>query len=99
MRKHHPSSSAQGLAHTLRVGLPVLSLLLIAVAHLYGYTYSDGTALCTDHAEQLTESELALLNENGPEYAVYSWEELHSDLVCDVPGCGVILSAEVEVQQ
>lgn len=58
---------------------------------VYGYTYSNGTALCAKHAEQRALAELEALNENGPEYAVYSWEELHSDLVCDVPGCGIIL--------
>jgi hypothetical protein len=52
-----------------------------------GYTYSDGTVLCATHATDTRDPG----NETGHAYAIYSWEEAHSDVVCDVEGCGVIL--------
>jgi hypothetical protein len=54
---------------------------------VFGYTYSNGFALCANHATDTTDAG----NESGYAYAVYNWLELHSDLVCDVPGCGIIL--------
>ena len=63
---------------------------------VYGYVYSNGTALCADHAAQLDPQDLTSLNENGPEYEVYSWEDVCSGLACDVHGCGVILEQDAE---
>jgi hypothetical protein len=98
MKNRHLSSCIHGLVHTSRVGLPVFFFLLLAVQHrVYAYTYSDGSVLCADHATDTSDQG----NESGHAYAVYSWEELHSDLMCDVGGCGVILeqnAGDEEVQ-
>jgi hypothetical protein len=88
MRNRHLSRCRHGLVHTLGVSLPVFFFLLVAVMHrVYAYIYSDGSVLCADHASDTSDPG----NESGSAYAVYSWEELHSDLMCDVEGCGVIL--------
>jgi hypothetical protein len=45
-----------------------------------GYTYSNGTAFCADHATDTTDPN----NETGQAYAIYNWEEAHSNITCDV---------------
>jgi len=58
-----------------------------------GYTYSDDSVLCADHALQRgLEDEM---NESGLAAAIYSWDEAHSNVVCDVSGCGVIQEQNV----
>jgi hypothetical protein len=52
-----------------------------------GYPYSNGAVLCARHATDTRDPG----NETGRAYGIYNWEEAHSDLVCDVEGCGVIL--------
>jgi hypothetical protein len=49
-----------------------------------GYTYSDGSVLCVDHAADED-------NETGQAFPIFADSETHADLVCDVEGCGVIL--------
>jgi hypothetical protein len=81
--KKHSFLSRVRLVHTLRVGWPVLFFLLLAVQHrVYAYTYSDGSVLCPEHVTDTSDPD----NESGQAYEVYSWEELHADLVCDADG-------------
>jgi len=54
-----------------------------------GYTYSDGSVLCAEHATDTTDGG----NETGQAFGIYNWHEAHSDVVCDVEGCGVILAS------
>ena len=54
---------------------------------LLGYTYSDGYALCAEHATDTTDEN----NETGLAGGIFSWDEAHSDVVCDISGCGIIL--------
>jgi len=56
------------------------------MSELLGYSYSGGYALCVDHATDTTDED----NETGQAGGIFSWDEAHSDVVCDVPGCGVI---------
>ena len=58
-----------------------------------GYTYGDGSVLCAYHAlERGLEDEM---NESGQAGAIYGWHEAHSNVVCDVTGCGVIQEQNV----
>jgi len=54
---------------------------------LLGYTFSDGTVLCARHATAIHDKGL----ETTEVHAIYNTEEAHSDIVCDVERCGVIL--------
>ncbi len=47
---------------------------------LLGYTYPDGYALCLEHG-----------TEQGSSGPIYDIDEAHLDVVCDEPGCGIIL--------
>jgi hypothetical protein len=60
---------------------------------ILGYTFSNSDVYCTKHTSTTTDED----NESGKAYAIYSTEEVHSDVVCDVAGCGVILAKNVEV--
>lgn len=47
--------------------------------NLLGFTYSNGTALCTKHATDTSDSG----NESGEAYAVYNTENATSTIMCD----------------
>jgi hypothetical protein len=55
---------------------------------LLGYTFSDGSVLCARH----TRDESDPNNETGCAGAIFSTDEAHENVVCDVAGCGIILA-------
>ncbi len=61
---------------------------------ILGYTYSDSSTLCEEHAlERGLEDED---NETGEAERIFSTDEAHYDIVCDVHGCGIIQAQNVE---
>jgi len=56
---------------------------------LLGYTFPDGTILCARHAKGTPFLDDG--NVSGQAFAIYNNYEAHSNMVCDVPQCGVIL--------
>lgn len=56
---------------------------------LLGYVYSDGSVLCVVHslARGLEDEN----NETGETGGIFSTDEAFYNIVCDVPGCGIIL--------
>jgi hypothetical protein len=55
-----------------------------------GYTYSDGYALCVEHATDLSDPG----SETGKVYAVFDCMDDAYELVCDEPGCGPLLESD-----
>lgn len=55
-----------------------------------GYTYSWGIARCVKHATDLTDEGDSATGQATP---VFDIDRTDSNIVCCVPGCGVILEA------
>jgi hypothetical protein len=54
---------------------------------IVGYVYSGGYALCTEHADDLSDPDA----ETGKAYPIFDFMEDSYSLVCDVPGCGPLM--------